>query len=315
MDYISGGELFDAIVQNEFYSERDAAKLVQQMVTTVEYVHSRNVVHRDLKPENLLFESPGSSVLKLIDFGIATELPPDGVLYEVVGSRTYMAPEIDKRVGYGKPVDVYAIGVIMYILLCGYPPFDYDQGIYELAFNSPEWDDISDDAKEIITNLLGPDGNSRYTSTALKKHLWISGPNAPQRILTNNIQATVRSYMDFNKMKTRLGVGGRDRRMSVYSLFNIAKVSGVPNSAPPALDPQKKLDQERLSRLKMDLRNHSLRFIKLKDDLESFAKDTTNGFLEKELKKTVEEVKFLTMAYKELLDSTVPALTKAEAKK
>ena len=80
--------------------------------------------------------------MKLIDFGIATELPPDGILYEVVGSRTYMAPEIDQRIGYGtifllylslsqvqgKPVDLYAIGVIMYILLCGYPPFDYDQG-------------------------------------------------------------------------------------------------------------------------------------------------------------------------------------------
>lgn len=78
----------------------------------------------------------------------------DGALYEVVGSRTYMAPEIDRRSGYGFSVDCYAIGVIMYILLCGYPPFDYDQGIYELAFNSPEWDDISSDAKNLITLLL-----------------------------------------------------------------------------------------------------------------------------------------------------------------
>lgn len=76
MEYISGGELFDAIVANEFYSEMDAANLVRQIVKTVEYVHSKNIVHRDIKPENLLFEARGSSVLKLIDFGIATELPP-----------------------------------------------------------------------------------------------------------------------------------------------------------------------------------------------------------------------------------------------
>lgn len=100
---------------HELIASRDASELVKQIVTTVEYVHSRNVVHRDLKvllsiasfsflssqPENLLFENEGSNVLKLIDFGIATELPPDGVLHEVVGSRTYMAPEIDQRIGYG----------------------------------------------------------------------------------------------------------------------------------------------------------------------------------------------------------------------
>jgi serine/threonine protein kinase len=318
MEYISGGELFDAIVANEHYSEQDASKLIQQVVTTVDYVHQKNIVHRDIKPENLLFETRGSNVLKLIDFGIAIELPATGMLYEVVGSRTYMAPEIDRRIGYNKAVDMYAIGVIMYILLCGYPPFDFDQGIYQLAFNSPEWDDISPEAKNLITLLLSDDPLARPTGAELRTHVWVAGKDVPQRQITNNIQATIRSYMDFNKNKTRLGVAGRDRRMSVYSLFNIAKEKGVggpPDKPPPPvpnpIEKQRQLDDQRVQQLKLDMFNGKSRFEKLKEDMKTISTQTKNNVLKKELEKAMNEVTFLTNAYKELIDSTLPTLTKA----
>jgi len=232
MELISGGELFDAIIANEFYSEQDAGKLVKQIVTTVEFLHNKNIVHRDLKPENLLFRDKQSQVLKLIDFGIATIQEPGKVLMEVVGSRTYMAPEIHMRCGYGKPVDTYAIGVIMYILLCGYPPFDYDQGIYTLAFNSPEWDDISTVAKELIVNLLQEDQNKRLTAGQLVKHPWVaSSETLSSKPIHHTVRGTIKSYRDFNKLVETMKGSRRgnpaapvdNRRASIFGMFNIVK--------------------------------------------------------------------------------------------
>lgn len=233
MELISGGELFDAIIANEFYSEQDAGKLIKQIVTTVDFLHTKNIVHRDLKPENLLFRDKQSQVLKLIDFGIATIMEPGKVLMEVVGSRTYMAPEIHMRCGYGKPVDAYAIGVIMYILLCGYPPFDYDQGIYNLAFNSPEWDDISSVAKEMIANLLQDDQTKRLTAAQLCKHPWVSSSETlSSKPIHHTVRGTIKSYRDYNKLVetmkgTRRGnPAGKEtdnRRASIFGMFNIVK--------------------------------------------------------------------------------------------
>jgi serine/threonine protein kinase len=170
MELITGGELFDKIVEIEHYSEADAANLMKQIADAVQICHDKNVVHRDLKPENLLFEDPQSNKLKLIDFGVAEVLEPGKSLKGIVGSRTYMAPEVAANVPYGKPVgtlsnpqlrkvdvsdrfcraraiDMYSAGIIMYILLCGFPPFDPEQGIVELEYPSPEWDDVSQTAK------------------------------------------------------------------------------------------------------------------------------------------------------------------------
>lgn len=253
MELISGGELFDAILENEFYSELEASKIVKQIASIVEYLHSKNIVHRDLKPENLLFSDKQNNILKLIDFGIATIVDPGKKLMEVVGSRSYMAPEIHMRTGYHKPVDVYAIGVITYILLCGYPPFDYDQGIYELAFNSPEWDDISDNAKDLISNLLQDDPNKRMTAASLMKHSWLQGVGTSKTPLGANLKGTLKGFRDYNnlvssmaaqfKQDGRGSVRGRPagdtidsnkvtgiqqpakdaRRMSIFGAFNIVK--------------------------------------------------------------------------------------------
>jgi len=232
MELITGGELFDAIIANESYSEQDAGKLVKQIVTTVDFLHTKNIVHRDLKPENLLFRDKQSQILKLIDFGIATIMEPGKQLFEIVGSRTYMAPEIHMRSGYGKPVDAYAMGVIMYILLCGYPPFDYDQGIYNLAFNSPEWDDVSVIAKELIINLLQEDQNKRLTTTQLLKHPWISSSETlSNKPIHSSVRGTIKSYRDCNKLMNSLAGSRRgnptaekdNRRASIFGMFNIVK--------------------------------------------------------------------------------------------
>jgi len=262
-------------------------------------------VHRDLKPENLLFEKKGFSTLKIIDFcigAIVDENRPK--LYEIVGSRTYMAPEIHMRTGYSKPVDMYAIGVIMYILLCGYPPFDYDQGIYDLAFGSPEWDNISTTAKDIIKNLLDHDYNKRSTPTQLKNHKWITGKEAPKEKLENNIQKSIRHWMDTSKMKARIGGdrgGYRPRVMSIFQMMN--------NSAPPV--PQKaskNKEQELIETLKIEINNHARGFTKLSEQVHKLENSTSNEILKDQMNNFCQDLALMTNAYNELQQGFTPKI-------
>jgi serine/threonine protein kinase len=234
MELITGGELFDKIVEIESYSETDAAGLIKQISAAVEHCHHNGIIHRDLKPENLLFESDSSNVLKLIDFGVAYSLPPSGLVTSgLVGSRTYMAPEIQKGQPYGKPCDMYSIGVILYIILCGYPPFDPDEGIYELDFPEDDWQDVSTTAKEIIVNLLSDDPNARYTASQLKNLDWTQGRNTSKK----ELRKTVKSMGKFNtyrKVKTTQ-MGTRTKRVSVFGTFGLTGAKKSEVSAPSAL--------------------------------------------------------------------------------
>lgn len=157
MELVKGGDLFDAITSSTKYTERDASAMVYNLASAMKYLHSLNIVHRDIKPENLLVcEYPDKTKsLKLGDFGLATVV--DGPLYTVCGTPTYVAPEIIAETGYGLKVDIWAAGVITYILLCGFPPFRSDNNLQEdlfdqiligkLEFPSPYWDNITDSAK------------------------------------------------------------------------------------------------------------------------------------------------------------------------
>uniref|UniRef100_A0A8C4NT85 Serine/threonine-protein kinase DCLK2 n=1 Tax=Dicentrarchus labrax TaxID=13489 RepID=A0A8C4NT85_DICLA len=157
MELVKGGDLFDAITSSAKYTERDATVMVYNLAGALKYLHSLNIVHRDIKPENLLvFEYPdGTKSLKLGDFGLATVV--EGPLYTVCGTPTYVAPEIIAESGYGLKVDIWAAGVITYILLCGFPPFRSESNMQEdlfdqillgrLEFPSPYWDNITDSAK------------------------------------------------------------------------------------------------------------------------------------------------------------------------
>jgi len=230
-----------------------------------------------------------------------------------------MAPEINHRVGYDKSVDMYAIGVIMYILLCGYPPFDYDQGIYDLAFNSPEWDEISTIAKDLIKALLDDEPSKRYTATELKSNAWVSGRNAPKRALTNNIQASVRGTMTISKMGSMMANGRNTvKRTSIRTMFpsEAAAATGMGGSSTGSVQglfaPKEEETEEKLIKdLKTDLRKHMNGFTKLKGCIKLLTETSQNDPLKNQLAKTAEEINFLTNAYKELTDAVTPNLNKA----
>uniref|UniRef100_A0A8C9TJ75 Serine/threonine-protein kinase DCLK2 n=1 Tax=Scleropages formosus TaxID=113540 RepID=A0A8C9TJ75_SCLFO len=197
MELVKGGDLFDAITSSTKYTERDASTMVFNLASALKYLHSLNIVHRDIKPENLLVcEFPdGTRSLKLGDFGLATVV--EGPLYTVCGTPTYVAPEIIAESGYGLKVDIWAAGVITYILLCGFPPFRSENNLQEdlfdqilvgrLEFPSPYWDNITDSAKELIGRMLQVNVEARYTAEEVLSHPWVTDDAA----MENNMKVEV----------------------------------------------------------------------------------------------------------------------------
>ncbi|XP_010114049.1 PREDICTED: serine/threonine-protein kinase DCLK1-like, partial [Chlamydotis macqueenii] len=190
MELVKGGDLFDAITSTNKYTERDASGMLYNLASAIKYLHSLNIVHRDIKPENLLVyeHQDGSKSLKLGDFGLATIV--DGPLYTVCGTPTYVAPEIIAETGYGLKVDIWAAGVITYILLCGFPPFRgsgddqevlFDQILMgQVDFPSPYWDNVSDSAKELITMMLQVDVDLRFSALQVLEHPWVNDDGLPE---------------------------------------------------------------------------------------------------------------------------------------
>ncbi|KAM4611741.1 serine/threonine-protein kinase DCLK2-like [Polymixia lowei] len=184
MELVKGGDLFDAITSSTKYTERDASAMVYNLAGAIKYLHQINIVHRDIKPENLLVceYADGTKSLKLGDFGLATVV--EGPLYTVCGTPTYVAPEIIAETGYGLKVDIWAAGVITYILLCGFPPFRSENNVQEelfdqilrgkLEFPSPDWDSISLTAKMLIGQMLQVNVDARYTAEEVLSHPWVT---------------------------------------------------------------------------------------------------------------------------------------------
>jgi calcium/calmodulin-dependent protein kinase I len=165
MELMEGGELFDRIVEKEAYSEKEAAETLKPIVDAIRYCHADGIIHRDLKPENLLYETDDEfSVIKITDFGLARFVDGD-LATTACGTPGYIAPEIVAGQGYGAEVDYWSIGIILYIMLCGFPPF-YDESNQKLfeaistctyEFPSPFFDKVSDSAKDLISKLLVKD--------------------------------------------------------------------------------------------------------------------------------------------------------------
>ncbi|BAT85275.1 Calcium-dependent protein [Vigna angularis] len=212
MELCEGGELFDRIVARGHYTERAAAAVTKTIVEVVQMCHKHGVMHRDLKPENFLFANKKeTAALKTIDFGLSVFFKPGERFNEIVGSPYYMAPEVLKR-NYGPEVDIWSAGVILYILLCGVPPFwaETEQGVAQaiirsvVDFKRDPWPKVSDNAKDLVKKMLDPDPRRRLTAQEVLDHPWLqNAKKAPNVSLGETVRARLKQFSVMNKLKKR----------------------------------------------------------------------------------------------------------------
>nr|KAF6469044.1 calcium/calmodulin dependent protein kinase II beta [Molossus molossus] len=261
-DLVTGGELFEDIVAREYYSEADASHCIQQILEAVLHCHQMGVVHRDLKPENLLLASKcKGAAVKLADFGLAIEVQGDQqAWFGFAGTPGYLSPEVLRKEAYGKPVDIWACGVILYILLVGYPPFwDEDQhklyqqikaGAYD--FPSPEWDTVTPEAKNLINQMLTINPAKRITAHEALKHPWVCQRSTvaslmhrqetveclrkfnARRKLKGAILTTMLATRNFSAAKSMLNKKADGVKPQTNSTKNSAAVTSPKGTLPPA---------------------------------------------------------------------------------
>ncbi|TWW78351.1 Calcium/calmodulin-dependent protein kinase type II subunit gamma [Takifugu flavidus] len=212
-DLVTGGELFEDIVAREYYSESDASHCINQILESICHIHQHDIVHRDLKPENLLLASKmKGAAVKLADFGLAIEVQGEQqAWFGFAGTPGYLSPEVLRKDPYGRPVDIWACGVILYILLVGYPPFwDEDQhklyqqikaGAYD--FPSPEWDTVTPEAKNLINQMLTINPAKRITADQALKHPWVCQRSTVASMMHR--QETVECLRKFNARRKLKG--------------------------------------------------------------------------------------------------------------
>ncbi|OEL16917.1 Calcium-dependent protein kinase 13 [Dichanthelium oligosanthes] len=212
MELCEGGELFDRIVARGHYTERAAAAVTRTIVEVVQLCHRHGVIHRDLKPENFLFANKKeNSPLKAIDFGLSIFFKPGEKFSEIVGSPYYMAPEVLKR-NYGPEIDIWSAGVILYILLCGVPPFwaETEQGVAQailrgnIDFKREPWPNVSDNAKDLVRQMLQPDPKLRLTAKQVLEHPWLqNAKKAPNVPLGDIVKSRLKQFSRMNRFKRR----------------------------------------------------------------------------------------------------------------
>ncbi|KAJ7966913.1 putative Calcium-dependent protein kinase [Quillaja saponaria] len=209
MELCSGGELFDRIIAKGSYSEREAASIIRQIVTVVHVCHFMGVMHRDLKPENFLLSSKDeNSPMKATDFGLSVFIEEGKMYRDIVGSAYYVAPEVLYR-NYGKEIDVWSAGIILYILLSGVPPFwaETEKGIFagildgKLDLESSPWPSISTAAKDLIRKMLERDPKRRITAAAALEHPWIKEGEASDKPIDSAVLSRMRQFRAMNKLK------------------------------------------------------------------------------------------------------------------
>ncbi|KAK4710000.1 hypothetical protein R3W88_004513 [Solanum pinnatisectum] len=209
MELCAGGELFDRIIARGYYSEKDAADIIRQIVNVVYICHFMGVIHRDLKPENFLLTSKDEhTMIKATDFGLSVFIEEGKVYRDIVGSAYYVAPEVLRR-SYGKEADVWSAGVILYILLSGVPPFwdETEKGIFhailqgEIDFHSDPWPSISNSAKDLVRKMLTQDVKSRITSAEVLEHPWLQSGEASDKPIDSAVLSRMKQFRAMNKLK------------------------------------------------------------------------------------------------------------------
>ncbi|CAG9323811.1 unnamed protein product [Blepharisma stoltei] len=211
MEFCKGGELFDEIIKRQTFSENHAAQIMYQLLSAVAYLHNLNIIHRDLKPENILLEERNDSLnIKLIDFGTATYMTPSRPTVGASGTAYYIAPEVLAG-RYTEKCDLWSCGIIMYILLSGFPPFDgktEDEIMSKVSsgkvnFSVNPWPNISAEAKELLTSLLCPEETRISASDALQ-HLWITtriNRTITNKEMLNEVLTNLRNFHTSNKLR------------------------------------------------------------------------------------------------------------------
>ncbi|KAK6787898.1 hypothetical protein RDI58_016423 [Solanum bulbocastanum] len=213
MELCEGGELFDRIVARGHYTERAAALVTKTILEVVQVCHKHGVIHRDLKPENFLYANANENAqLKAIDFGLSIFFEPGQRFGEIVGSPYYMAPEVLRR-NYGLEVDVWSAGVILYILLCGVPPFwaETEEGIAHaivkgtIDFNRDPWPRVSDEAKDLVKGMLDANPYNRFTVEEVLDHHWIQNADKVSNVcLGEGVRAKIKQFTLMNKFKKKV---------------------------------------------------------------------------------------------------------------
>lgn len=213
--FCAGGELFDRVTQGK-HSEKDAARLTHEMLSALAYCHSKNVVHRDLKPENFVFDDPSKdSLMRLIDFGCAKQVQDEEIVTDNAGSPYYVAPEVlrkDARTGrIWKSADMWSIGVIIYLLVTGFPPFNGEttteifQSILAGRLRFPSSVPLSDSVKELIRKLLIMDPRARLTPEQALAHPWVKGENVSDAPLPPSVTKAIGEFQAASKLKKAVG--------------------------------------------------------------------------------------------------------------
>jgi calcium-dependent protein kinase len=197
-ELMSGGELFEVITNQGSFSEIDAAKIIKQILNSINYLHNKNIVHRDLKPENILMNNKSTIKdqnydIKIIDFGTAKQFERNQKLSKFIGTSYYIAPEVLAEC-YDEKCDVWSCGVILYILLCGYPPFNGASNIdiyHAIKYNAPnfsgeEWRYVHKDAIDLIKNMLNKNPLKRYSCEQTLNHKWFRNMEEEAQSMKNN---------------------------------------------------------------------------------------------------------------------------------
>jgi len=226
-EFISGGELFDELAKRKSFSEKDAAHIMKQLLGAMSYCHARNVIHRDLKPENIIIDSKENSqiTVKIIDFGTAlVYIDHDNV--DKVGTIYYIAPEVLTG-NISSKCDIWSLGIILYIMLCGYPPFngETDQDIINsitkgvLVFPEHEWSKVSGQAKDLIIKMLTYEPEERITAADALNHSWIK---------MNEIQNPVNNEAQLAALQNIKGFTSKSRLQKAAMMFMVTQLMSKP---------------------------------------------------------------------------------------